>query len=390
MKTVCTINKCTGCMACLDLCRKNAITIKDDLMHYNAIIDQDKCIGCNICHNICQNNSESIFHSQIAWYQGWIKDKKLRMESSSGGAAIALARAVIAKEGCVFSCVFSNGNFHFKCAENYSDIKRFTGSKYVKSNPAGVYRQIQEKLKNNKMVLFIGLPCQVSALKKVVGDNDLLITVDLICHGSPSPKLLEQFLNQYGCNLSEISDISFRVKDRSKLTVKNKMFTPKGIRDRYLIAFLNGLIYTDNCYDCKYARTERVSDITIGDSWGSKLPEEEQIKGISLLLVQTEKGHQLLKNAEMELKNVDLKKAIVANHQLVHPPIIPDTREMFFRKLAEGNKFNSLIKKCYPVQCFRQDLKAILVKIGFKREVALDYRITITKNKDYPNQSYEV
>ena len=373
MKTVCETNKCAGCMACVDLCPKSAISIKDDLLHYNAVIDSEKCIKCDLCHKNCQNNQDLIFNSQIEWYQGWAKDDNIRMSSSSGGVASALAVATIAKNGCVYSCAFSNGEFVFKCAENYDELKNFAGSKYVKSNPKGLYKQIEQKLKSNKDILFIGLPCQVAALKIVIGDNPHLYTVDLICHGSPSPKLLDVFLNQYDIKMANLTDISFRTKNSFQLSSISQKITPPGVRDRYLIAFLNGLIYTENCYECKFARTERVSDITLGDSWGSNLDENQQKKGISLILVQSEKGRKLLNEAKLELLNVDSSKAVEANHQLKHPSVKPQQRNVFFDGLSKGKSFNSLVKKSYPKQCIKQDIKAKLNKFKVKTEGTPDY-----------------
>ena len=52
MKTVCQVNQCTGCMACVELCPKNAINIKDDLVSYNAVIDNTKCVECMSCIKI--------------------------------------------------------------------------------------------------------------------------------------------------------------------------------------------------------------------------------------------------------------------------------------------------------------------------------------------------
>ena len=52
------------------------------------------------------------------------------------------------------------------------------------------------------------------------------------------------------------------------------------------MAFLCSLMYTDNCYECKYAKLERVSDLTIGDAWGTELTEEMK-QGVSLALSQT-------------------------------------------------------------------------------------------------------
>ena len=71
MKTVCPKNNCVGCMACVELCPKNAIKIVDDLSSYNAVIDEEQCVNCNLCHNVCQNNADIEATRPISWKQGW-------------------------------------------------------------------------------------------------------------------------------------------------------------------------------------------------------------------------------------------------------------------------------------------------------------------------------
>lgn len=365
MNTVCKKNKCTGCMACLEVCPKKAIRIEDTLDAYHAVIFEDLCIHCNACTRVCHNVNDSIeFRKSISWYQGWSSNKSCRKNSSSGAAAYELAKGIISRGGCVFSCLFSNGRFIFDEVSTIAELKRFSGSKYVKSNPAGVYHNIRKRLQEGRQVLFIGLPCQVAALKYVVGDKENLYTVDLICHGTPSPKILDLFLKQYGCSLDSLKDIQFRVKDQFQVSDKVRTFTPKGVRDPYMMAFLNGLIYTENCYSCRYAKRARVSDITIGDSWKSNLPLTEQRKGISLLLVQTEKGNALIRETAIQLYSVNLEKAIEANHQLQHPSIEPKDRVLFFKGLKEGKRFNELVKESFPKQYTKQRIKAVLIKLG--------------------------
>lgn len=379
MNTVCEKNKCTGCMACIEMCPKKAIKIEDTLDSYNAVISDDLCIKCNACLRVCQNvNTHIAFRKSTAWYQGWSLDVNNRKKSSSGGAAYELAKAFIKRGGIVVSCFFSSGEFVFDEASELSELEKFSGSKYVKSNPNGIYKKIREKLRSGVSVLFIGLPCQVAALKCVTGEKENLYTVDLICHGTPSPKSLELFLEQYGCKLKNLNDIQFRVKDRFQITSQYRTFAAKGVRDPYMLAFLNGLIYTENCYNCKYARRERVSDITIGDSWQSNLPVEIQKKGISLILTQTQKGDMLVQEANMELNDVDLAKAVAANHQLQHPSIEPNGRESFFKSLKEGKRFNTLVWKNYPKQYTKQQIKSVLSKLGIIRGGAMiDYRIIV-------------
>lgn len=370
METVCELNKCAGCMACVDICPKGAIRMEDTLSAYNAVIDEDKCIGCNVCHKVCQSNHPAKLIVPIKWYQGWAETPNVRKRCSSGGIAAAVSQAFINAGGVVCSCAFNHGEFVFEFAEKVEDLKKFAGSKYVKSNPTGMYKRIKECLLQGRNVLFIGLPCQVSALKNYIGEQyeDKLFTADLICHGTPSPKLLEIFLNQYGYTLTKLRDIQFRVKAKFMVYGDYKGIIMNGVSDKYSIAFLNSLTYTENCYSCQYACKERVSDLTLGDSWGSELPIDEQKKGVSLILCQTEKGNQLLQMADTHLENVDIEKAIANNHQLTYPSVMPKERNEFYKRLR-NHKFNSLVFWYFPKQCLRQDIKQLLIKMHIIRGV---------------------
>lgn len=364
MKTVCKKDKCTGCMACVDICPKGAISIKDELKNYNAVIDESKCINCNICDKVCQKNNRTDITAPIKWYQGWVKDEGARNKSSSGGVAYAITKAFIENGGIVCSCIFRGGQFVFDFAIDVDEISKFAGSKYVKSNPSGIYVRIQNYLKEDKKILFIGLPCQVAALKKIISGEyqKKLYTADLICHGTPSPKLLDRFLCQYQYSLSSMADIEFREKAKMQICSDHKGIITKGVSDKYTIAFLSSLTYTDNCYECDYARLERVSDLTLGDSWGSELSVEEQKKGISLVLCQTEKGIEMIESADVELQDVDLQKAVSNNHQLKRPSNYPRGRVKFFKKIYV-HKFNKLVFINLPKQCLRQDIKEFLIRI---------------------------
>lgn len=352
-------------MACVDVCPKGAVKILDDLTAYNAVISEEKCVDCGVCHKVCQENHMPQAILPFKWYQGWAESDEIRKNSSSGGFATAIAMAFVNKGGVVCSCIFNEGKFTFQFAENEEDVKNFVGSKYVKSNPSGIYKPIRAYLQEKKKVLFIGLPCQVAAVRNVIGSNlqEELYTADLICHGTPSPRLLDLFLKQYSKSLDQLKDIQFRVKAKMQVHGDHQGLVRKGVSDKYTIAFLNSLSYTDNCYECNYAQKSRVSDITLGDSWGSELPLEEQKKGVSLVLCQTQKGTELIRQAELHLEAVDLDKAIASNHQLAHPSALPESRKEFFDGIEKKKSFNSMVFKAFPKQCLRQDIKETLIKM---------------------------
>lgn len=378
LKTVCAHDMCSGCMACIAVCTKDAIRIDDSLRAYNAVIN-DRCVECGGCYKVCTQNNPSTVSTPIAWYQGWAKDENLRRIGSSGGCASAIAKAFVEHGNFVCSCAFFDGVFGFNIANTSAELNRFAGSKYVKSNPAGIYFQVKKLLRDGERVLYIALPCQVAAIKKYVGEElqDNLYTIDLICHGTPSPKILHKFLGQYNVSLNDIYNIEFRSKLLfSDTTNDYNSFASNGTVDKYMLSFLYCLTFTNNCYMCQYAKVGRVSDLSLGDSWGSSLTIGEADKGISLLLSQSEKGNELLSIADVVINSVDLNEAVSHNAQLMHPSERPAKWSRFFDCIINGKSFNSCVSSCLLEACFRQVIKRFCIILGIKKVTGLNYRIS--------------
>lgn len=366
MRYVCESNRCTGCGVCCEACPQGAVSIEKGIRAYAAVIDEHKCSRCGKCGRICQINSPLEAMKPFECYHGWTMDEILRKEGSSGGIASSISSAFIEKGGVAVSCTFTEGAFSFEVIRSKSDVQRFAGSKYVKSNAQIIYKPVLECLKQKIPVLFIGLPCQVAGLKKFITPalQEHLYTVDLVCHGTPSPELLGSFLKQYGVTVKEAKDISFREKRYYRVCPDSRMIVRQGTVDRYTLAFLFGLSYTDNCYCCQYARMERVSDLTLGDAWGSKFSQEERRKGISLLLCQTKKGKALIRLGKLHLENAKLEDAIAHNDQLRRPSKEPSSRGRFFAALEKGINFNQSVFVCMPRKCMRQYVKSLFLKFG--------------------------
>lgn len=370
MKTVCDLNMCNGCMACIGKCKKDAITIEKQPIAYNAVIDEEKCISCKSCHSVCPRNDNGslLLLKPIKWYQGWA-DNDTREYSTSGGAASAIITEFIRSGGYVCSCLFRNGEFIFELTNNISYISYFAGSKYVKSDPGDAYTRIQKELQEGKKVLFLGLPCQVAAVKKFI-KLDLqqrLYTIDLICHGTPAPEILKKYLSDHHIDIDKIENISFRTKNDFRIRYDRKSIVGPGTSDRYLYTFLKKINYTENCYSCQFASIERVSDLTLGDSWGSKLDVQEQKKGISLLLSQTEKGNELIEMSGLRLFDVDLETAIRNNSQLRAPASIPESRHIFFKLYEQGLSYDKIVFRLAPKVFIKQKIKGILIRLNIIR-----------------------
>lgn len=358
MKTVCELNMCNGCMACVEKCHRNAITIKDDLKYYNALIDTKKCVDCGLCTKVCPRENDNDMSKPKWWYQGWA-DSEIREYASSGGAASAIIRTFIKNGGYVASCLFNSGKFVFEVTNEMAVARKFAGSKYVKSNPEKIYGKIQSLLRANQKVLFIGLPCQVAAVNQFIKDKTNLVTADLICHGTPSPYLLKKCLQEYGHDINTLTDINFRIKSLYELNRDGKPIAAFHTMDNYLIAFLHSYDYTENCYSCKFATLDRVSDITLGDSWGTELSGEVK-NGVSLILCQSEKGKELIESAGLNLLDVDINNAILHNEQLNKPSKCSKSRDQFFENYNRYNNFGKALVKTASGIVAKEKVKSIV------------------------------
>lgn len=367
MKTVCQGRECTGCKACVNVCAHKAIRIADNMKWLDAVIDESLCVDCGLCTQVCPNNTPVQKRPSVSWKQGWAADEGLRMQGSSGGVASALTDKFIRSGGYVCSCLFEDGKFVFRCTNDLETAKKFAGSKYVKSDPGEVYKEVKSLLAGGEKCLFIGLPCQVAALYNYVPNKlqEKLYTADLICHGTPSAKLFALYLKQNRFEEAQAKSIQFRQKTGMGLKLDGRAVTVSGAVDRWLLSFLNALNYTDHCYSCQYAAPERVADLTLGDHWGTE-KASETAKGVSLILPQTEKGEILMELAELTVFDADKEKALTSNGNLRRPSVAPAGREAFFAELEKGKNYNKLVMKSFPKQCWRQNIKALAIRLGLR------------------------
>ena len=179
-------------------------------------------------------------------------------------------------------------------------------------------------MNNGKKVLFTGTPCQIGGLKAFLKkDYNNLYTIDIICHGVPNQKYLLEYIKSFG-EIEDFDDYSFRDNSEYTFTLYNRGEVKKKIYYReseYIMGFLTNLIQRENCFSCKYAKVERVSDITLGDFWGIGKKEKfsyDTKNGVSVVLVNSSKGENLLNECEerLFLEQRQVVEAIDGNTQL--------------------------------------------------------------------------
>jgi len=348
VNNICPEMSCTGCCACLNICPAKAISIaENDFGFIVAKIDGNICTDCKLCRKICPQIAKSKLFEPKVVYAAWAKNKEEHLSSSSGGAASIFYRNIIERFGgaCVGAAFDEGLILRHQVAEDMDGIYKFKGSKYVQSFIGDVFSKVKEYIKNKKYVLFIGTPCQVDGLKNFLGSHsEYLFTIDLICHGVPPIAYLQQHFKKYLKRDPKIV-VSFRANNNFRMNLQfynGEKIVKKN--DIYLHAFLEGLIYRDSCYSCRYAQKNRCGDITIGDFWGlsndiASLKEAQD--GCSVILINTEKGNELFNACKEDFVFFErtLEEARKGNRQLNSPTILPKNRELFLKNYKKGFSF---------------------------------------------------
>lgn len=345
MNHICEKGKCTGCGACKSMCPRGAIQMyeKETTGHFYPVIDEKMCVECGLCKKVCPTNGQDVFVEPQTVYAAWRKKASEQKGSSSGGVAAALYETAL-ENGYYVVGTYTDENFlpRMKVTKNISDLESFKGSKYVQANTGTVYEDIRKLISQGEKVLFIGTPCQCSAARKVAGNNDNLITVDLICHGVPSQRAFLDYLQWIQKQTRKvITKMSFRSEYGVEMTFvsNNKVFWKRRINeDYYLSAFNTGLMHNDACYQCRFAQRKRATDITIGDFWGIGKAEPFKNPGrkVSVIAINTEIGEKMLQLCHsLELEVRSYNEAIEGNTQLRHPSTIHKDREVFWKMYEE-------------------------------------------------------
>ena len=310
---ICNTEKCTGCSACFNTCIHQAITLVENQQGFlYPIVDKAKCVKCNLCKKVCPVNYPTTPNNYLHVYAALVKDDDERAKSTSGGIFACLAKKVIKSGGYVYGAIVDE-NLVVRHGEAHSieELEQQRNSKYVQSDIGFSYQQAKKHLINGEQVLFSGTPCQIAGLRNhLKSDYPNLVTVDILCHGVPSPGLFRKYVK------SEEEIAGHKMKKilfRTKVVGWKKSFCVRVFDngeeadwgDTFVPGFLKNFYLRESCYSCEYATEKRQGDITLGDYWGyqESAPDfiEDDDKGISLVIINTDKGQNAFKNIREEI-----------------------------------------------------------------------------------------
>ncbi|MBV4423558.1 Coenzyme F420 hydrogenase/dehydrogenase, beta subunit C-terminal domain [Clostridium tyrobutyricum] len=356
------INKkdCCGCYACNNICPKSCISmIEDDEGFYYPNVDMDKCINCRLCEKVCPFNNDlpKKQFSSIAYACKNINEN-IRLESSSGGIFSVLCKYAILNKGVVFGAAF---NEDFKVVHTYTetleDCNKFYGSKYVQSSIMDSYKKAKEFLDDKRIVIFSGTQCQIKGLNMFLNKEYLnLITIDIICHGVPSPLVFKKYIEHLiKINNSQVKLIKFRDKKYgwhkfSYVTeFKNgKIYSKTLDKDIFMQGFLKDLYLRPSCYKCKAKNYTSNSDFSLADYWGIENIHRDfdDDKGVSLVLLNSKKSLQIFNNVLSNMKVIksNLEYATKYNPAIIKSVKYNKNRKKYFRVIDKMNIETSIIK----------------------------------------------
>lgn len=372
--------RCSGCEACYNICPKNAIKMKPDSEGFlYPLINKEKCINCGLCDKVCpyKNRWEPKFDLKKL-YIGFNTNSNERQRSSSGGIFVLLAKEVLKQGGVVYGAAYDDQfmTYHTK-VEELEQLQILMGSKYVQSRIGDVFLEVKEYLNQNRKVMFVGTACQIAGLKGFLKkEYNSLLTVDFICLGIPSPKIWREYLDAF-FEGEKVEDVNFKNKlkgwHKFSLYIKTnkRVFISAGKKNIFFSGYFKGLYSRPSCSSCEFKnKRNRISDITLSDSWGcEKFAQElDDDKGLSNIIIHSPAGMEFFEHIteNISYKEMSFDKVIVENKNYYSSNPLGEKRKKFWEEYDTLKRKKIVFYKyCfnfYGIKSWLRSIKKIIKK----------------------------
>lgn len=379
---LCKTELCTGCAACANSCPKQCIQMIADTEGFlRPQVDAEQCVSCGACQKACPILNSVPHGQETVAYAAICKDESIRKESTSGGVFTLLAQWVLKRGGAVFGAAYTDDfSVEHRCVQSVRELSSFRSAKYAQSRIGKTYQTAKQLLNEGRYVLFSGTSCQIAGLTAYLRKKyDKLILVDVICHGVPSPSVWQRYI-QYRSKTDAQGVVPAAINLRSKETGwpgysvrfeygNGVHYSARNLEDPYLRSFVGNLCLRPSCYDCQFKSVSRCSDFTLGDYWGvwNQLPEYNDGKGTSLVLLHSEKAHILWNELQdqMQCCQVPLPKCLEENVSALYSSTFPERRAEFIARCVDED-FQVLTQELLPQAAIKIEQPSFMSRMAGK------------------------
>lgn len=365
---------CTGCGACTR-CEASCIQMDTDPLGFSKpVLDEKGCMDCGQCLKLCpvflKRRDVQGKNFLPVTYAMQTVDEKILEKSSSGGIFSALAESIIDQGGIVCGAMYDRDHglvVKHICVSSKDGLEVLRKSKYVQSDLGDCFSEIQRQLKCGKKVLFTGTPCQTAGLKAYLQkEYEGLYLVDLVCGGVTAPLLWQKYASFYlekfkteAFDMRSKKQGFFREDGKLAFSMSHRRKGDECYYEKENDLFLSSRMsfYGESCYQCTFKGNHHVSDLTIGDCVGFNRmrPDQDDNKGISLVIIRSEKGKAFLKGVKDTLIGypVSYEEAVAQNEMLeinMKKPLGSD----YLRGIAAASSMEKIYYEAKQIRLFQE------------------------------------
>lgn len=324
IRTVEDISKwrlCVGCGACAYICPEKKISLQNNVDEgIRPLLKNTECGSCYDCLEVCpgyrithqwheyERGKENHWIAK-SWglitdvWEGYAVDSQIRFQGSSAGLVTALALYCLEKmhmSGVVHigadpDTPWQNKTYFSKRRE---ELLSRTGSRYSPASPCELFGSIESA---SAPAVFIGKPCDISALRKTASKNKRLeekigCVIGIFCAGTPSTKATLELLRNNSINPSEIRRLRYRgLGWPGNFSVWNDGEDTPCLTMPYMEAW--GFLQQFRPYRCYLCpdSTSEFADISCGDPWYRENKSDKE--GFSLVCTRNNNGQTIINNA---------------------------------------------------------------------------------------------
>jgi coenzyme F420 hydrogenase subunit beta len=293
----------------------------------NKLVEKDILDICPSI-NLTETKSNSVWGKLESVNYAWSNNEAIRRNGSSGGVITAIATHLLEKNevDAILHVGVSEGSTLYnglKISRTSEEVLQNASSRYA---PALVFNQIIQLLDSTSEIYsFIGKPCDIIALKKLIAkfpQYNIRIKhfISLVCAGIPS----------YLGTLTLLK----KETGRTEMPIKIK-YRGDGWPGNFTANFKDGFVYKSTYID-SYGRYLRdythfrckicpdgiglSADIVVGDAWETNngYPDFEERPGRSFVLVRNLLGQRLIDKMDNN-KSITIEKLEIEKLSQIQP-----------------------------------------------------------------------